>query len=312
MHSTPFFDLAGQLPPNVGAQLNTPRFAAHAVHLASGMAAFSMRDELPEALELSGCDSDTRLHFSLWLRGDIEAHSAVSALRVRAGQAVNALLPGVPWRICYHAGGLHNIGLLLSPHALVTLAGDAGHGYLAGMARKSGLDVVTCDARVLRAAYELDTVLFDDGSPPLLREAKMLELLARLLQASACAVELPRCRQNHLAQARERLLADPARAPSIAELARACGINSCSLKRDFKALYGMSIHALHQQQRMMLAWRLIESGECTVSEAGEQVGYSSLSHFSTAFRKAFGLLPSALRRRAHVAVAHAAVPPQKS
>lgn len=318
MHSTPFFDLAGRIPPDVGQQLGVPRFRAHAAHAASGIAAFSMHDDLPEPLDLSGCDSETRLHFSLWVRGDIEAQSAVSTLHAHAGQAVNALLPGVPWRIRYRAGPLHNVGLLLSPDTLLEVAGGAGHAYLERLEGRNRLDVMACGAQVLRTARELDAVLFDETSMPLLREAKMLELLARLLQAGmpGHGAEVPPSHRRRLAKARELLLADPARAPAIAELARACGINSCSLKRDFKALYGTSIHALHQQERMALAWRLIEAGERSVSEAGEQVGYSSLGHFSAAFRKAFGLLPSELRRRACVAVdvspGHETRPPQKS
>ena len=66
----------------------------------------------------------------------------------------------------------------------------------------------------------------------------------------------------------------------------------------------VALHALHQHERMRLAWRLIESGAMNVTEAGEHVGYASLSHFSTAFKKQFDLLPSELRRRVTVHVDH--------
>ncbi|MGO1068795.1 helix-turn-helix domain-containing protein [Lysobacter sp. CA199] len=85
------------------------------------------------------------------------------------------------------------------------------------------------------------------------------------------------------------LLQDLARPPTIVELSRACGLNTLTLKRGFKLLFGQPAHALHQRERMAAAWRLIESGL--------NLGYANLSHFDAAFRRAFGLLPSELRWR---------------
>lgn len=126
-----------------------------------------------------------------------------------------------------------------------------------------------------------------------------MELLAWLLQGLGGTknLSLTAYQKKRLLQARDMLLANPTHAPSITELAQDCGLNSFAFKRGFRLLFGTSAHALHQQERMRLAWRLIESGEMNVSEAGEHVGYTSLSHFSTAFRKEFGMLPSALKRR---------------
>jgi methylphosphotriester-DNA--protein-cysteine methyltransferase len=55
---------------------------------------------------------------------------------------------------------------------------------------------------------------------------------------------------------------------------------------------------LHQY-RMEQVRQLLEAGEMSVSAAGHRVGYSILSCFTTAFRKQFGVDPSAYRKLHH-------------
>ncbi|WP_394347725.1 helix-turn-helix domain-containing protein [Mangrovivirga cuniculi] len=39
----------------------------------------------------------------------------------------------------------------------------------------------------------------------------------------------------------------------------------------------------------------MESNECNVTEAGKKIGYANLSHFTSAFRKEFGVLPKEVK-----------------
>ncbi|KAB1441360.1 helix-turn-helix domain-containing protein [Pseudodesulfovibrio senegalensis] len=81
--------------------------------------------------------------------------------------------------------------------------------------------------------------------------------------------------------------------PTISALARRVGINDCYLKSDFRARTGMSIGEYVRKLRMENALSLIESGRCSILQAATFVGYSNPSHFSEAFKRFYGRLPSA-------------------
>jgi hypothetical protein len=72
------------------------------------------------------------------------------------------------------------------------------------------------------------------------------------------------------------------------------GLNQCSLKRGFKAVFGTSLYAYFQAERMRHAKDLLPNN--SVTETAVLLGYTNVSHFSSAFRRHFGVLPSAARR----------------
>lgn len=83
--------------------------------------------------------------------------------------------------------------------------------------------------------------------------------------------------------------------PSLSELSRQIGLNTYSLKKSFKELFGLPVFKYLQNQRLTTAHDLIRSEQATVQEAAWQVGYDSLSSFSNAFTKKFGYRPSQIR-----------------
>lgn len=85
------------------------------------------------------------------------------------------------------------------------------------------------------------------------------------------------------------------RPPTIDQLATEAAMSSAKLKKLFKEVYGTSIYAYHQRQRMGLAREMLLSGDFTVKEVGMQIGYTNLSNFAAAFRKEFNILPSEIR-----------------
>lgn len=64
------------------------------------------------------------------------------------------------------------------------------------------------------------------------------------------------------------------------------------ISRTFSTVAGTTISQYVRKLRVERAAELILSGKYTVSEAAVEVGYSSLSHFSKAFRVVKGCLPS--------------------
>lgn len=81
---------------------------------------------------------------------------------------------------------------------------------------------------------------------------------------------------------------------SIKELSRRVAINECYLKKGFKAMFGKTINEYQQHLRIEEAKRLLQSEGQNVSSVASVLGYSSISHFSTAFKKATNMKPCEL------------------
>jgi AraC-like DNA-binding protein len=78
---------------------------------------------------------------------------------------------------------------------------------------------------------------------------------------------------------------------TIPGLARKVGMNECYLKKGFKELYGKTIFMHLQELRMQRAKVLLKE-ELSVTEVATEVGYASISSFSSAFKKTVGVLPT--------------------
>ena len=84
---------------------------------------------------------------------------------------------------------------------------------------------------------------------------------------------------------------------TIKELSRKVAINECYLKKGFKEMFGTTIFDFYQSQRMEHAKYLLYEKGLNVTEVSVMLGYSSISHFSTAFKKHTGLKPCELLLR---------------
>lgn len=83
---------------------------------------------------------------------------------------------------------------------------------------------------------------------------------------------------------------------SLPELAHTVGTNECYLKKSFKEVFGTTVFGYIHFARMEQAKQLLESGEGNVHQIAERVGYKNANHFSLAFKKYFGHLPSLLKK----------------
>ncbi len=92
----------------------------------------------------------------------------------------------------------------------------------------------------------------------------------------------------------DRHFRDP---PTIPELAKIVGTNEFTLKRAFKAAFGVTLFGYVLKRRMEHAELLLLQGT-TVAGAAEEVGYDCPRSFSAAFRRQLGKTPSAVRRAA--------------
>jgi AraC family transcriptional regulator len=100
--------------------------------------------------------------------------------------------------------------------------------------------------------------------------------------------------REKIVQAREILLQHIGEPLTIKELSRKVAINECYLKKGFKEMFGTTIFDFYQGQRMEHARYLLYEKGLSVTEVSLLLGYSSISHFSTAFKKHTGLKPCEL------------------
>ncbi len=98
-------------------------------------------------------------------------------------------------------------------------------------------------------------------------------------------------------KAREILIAQIGEPITIKELSRKVAMNECYLKKGFKEMFGATIFEFYQSQRMEHAKYLLYEKGLSVTEVSMLLGYSSISHFSTAFKKHTGLKPCELLLR---------------
>lgn len=95
-------------------------------------------------------------------------------------------------------------------------------------------------------------------------------------------------------QARDILLQHIGDPITIKELSRKVAMNECYLKKGFKEVFGTTIFDFYQQQRMEHAKYLLYEKGLSVTDVSALLGYSSISHFSAAFKKHTGLKPCEL------------------
>ncbi len=98
-------------------------------------------------------------------------------------------------------------------------------------------------------------------------------------------------------KAREVLISHIGEPITIKELSRKVAMNECYLKKGFKEMFGTTIFEFYQSQRMEHAKYLLYEKGLSVTEVSLLLGYSSISHFSTAFKKHTGLKPCELLLR---------------
>jgi len=149
-----------------------------------------------------------------------------------------------------------------------------------------------------------------ESLPPFLVSLKQSETAIQLLRRSLECItapfnecQLPACRflaydseREKIQKARSIIDQQINKQYTIRELSRKVAMNECYLKKGFKALTGKTIHEYHNDIRIARAKELLQQQGRSVSEVADMLGYSSISHFSTAFKKATGIKACELLR----------------
>ena len=180
---------------------------------------------------------------------------------------------------------------------VVTAALGAGQGELPFRHGPS-------DPQAYLLHYAAVRELLADCADTLHAEELVHEAVARSIDAAAVFHRLrgrsSRDRTEHdrhrLVEAAKAILTEePAARTTLSALARRLHTSEFHLARVFRDRTGFTLHAYRTHLRLRIAVERLAEGESDLAALAHSLGFSSHSHFSSAFRSVFGVQPSVVR-----------------
>lgn len=146
--------------------------------------------------------------------------------------------------------------------------------------------------------------LDSDAMPPRLEQEELaLEWLDTLFADNRDRLDpvrettLPiRSRRDLVNDAKKLIAKDPRRPLALEVVARELEVSPFHLCRTFKSLTGQSLREHIERFRLFLALEAVRDPSRDLSAIAFEHGFSSHSHFTARFRRAFGCTPSRIRR----------------
>jgi AraC-like DNA-binding protein len=132
-------------------------------------------------------------------------------------------------------------------------------------------------------------------------ESKVIELLVlQLAQFEQSATEelpgkLKKEEMDRMNEVREVLISNSNSQLPLRTLAHMVGTNEFNLKKNFKLAFGTTVYGYLSQYKMEEAKKMLVTGDHNVSEVSGKMGYKHATHFTNAFKKHFGYLPTKIK-----------------
>ena len=238
----------------------------------------------------------------LFPQGDAHRMGSQPGLQPASGARLNEVLARRPRLLSYGGGGATTklvCGYLACDARLarMLLAGLAPvvkvsvRGSNAGVWLEASLRYALAEARSPRPGGQ--------GVLAKLAEVLFIEVLRIHMneQADGRTGWLAGVNDRTVGAALRALHAEPARAWTLEELARAASSSRSVLAKRFQQLVGLAPMQYLAQWRMLLATNLLVRSNAPLARIAEEVGYQTDTAFSRAFRREYGLPPAAWRRR---------------
>lgn len=214
---------------------------------------------------------------------------------------------------CTHASGPGDLKFICG---LITASISGSFGLLDAVRRPIVENLA--DQPIVSASYDL--MLAESQRPEIgsramvgaLMKACLLLLLRRHFGHSDHETSLlSTLRDPRLGKAVTAVLDRPSARHSVAALASVAGMSRSAFAREFSHSFAMSPMEFVAKTRLHLAAEMLRSTSMPVKVIAANIGFSSRSHFSRAFRDAYGADPSSYRRaasQADAAIAPALMP----
>ncbi|HEX8018957.1 AraC family transcriptional regulator [Mucilaginibacter sp.] len=133
--------------------------------------------------------------------------------------------------------------------------------------------------------------------------SKTIELLVLQAEAYNNSYVLPKgvlkteYERDSIIYAKEFMLKHIDFPPTLTELSRIVGINEFKLKKGFKEVFGTTVFGYLAETRLEMAKNDLLDSSKTVSQIALELGYSSVQHFSNAFKKRFNISPGQIKNQ---------------
>ena len=183
----------------------------------------------------------------------------------------------------------------LAPELMFNLAGLTSFPFASG----------PCDPSVFLLQRLAVRHLREPNFDPLLVEESVTEAVGLALERArafhglrAKSREATRAAHREIVDQTKELLAARFRERlTMGEIAGAIGVSRFHLSRVFRSSTGFSLHGYRNQLRLRAALERIADSQARLPALASELGFSSHSHFTAAFRESFGVAPSELRGR---------------
>lgn len=128
-------------------------------------------------------------------------------------------------------------------------------------------------------------------------ESKVMELVSLVVHQAKGVItkengDFRKDDMEKLHMAREIIVQRMHEPCSLMQLARLSGLNDFKLKKGFREVFGTTVFGYLLEERMNLGRRLLIEGQRSILEISQEVGYKNATHFTAAFKRHFGYLPS--------------------
>lgn len=146
----------------------------------------------------------------------------------------------------------------------------------------------------------IDSILnckYQQGIKKLFLLSRVIEIL--VLQAESFNRQTPGKKlvvrndydRDRIQYAREYVTQHIENPPSLTELARIVGLNEYKLKHGFKEMFQTTVFGYLAEKRLEIAREYLCDPNKSITDIADLLGYSSIQHFSYAFKKKFGHSP---------------------
>lgn len=132
-------------------------------------------------------------------------------------------------------------------------------------------------------------------------EAKIIELLLLQLEQLAESTERPISIKpkdvEKLYIVRDFILDNLTADHSLKELAKMAGTNEYTLKKGFKEVFDTTVFNFWADAKMKKAMEMLKNPDISIKEVAYEIGYKYPQHFTAAFKRKFGIVPSLARNQ---------------
>ena len=130
-------------------------------------------------------------------------------------------------------------------------------------------------------------------------QSRMLHEIVEQVMQIACPereVDLQASPEQIIRHVHDELTANLSERVTIEELSKKYLMNTTTLKRAFKQVYGETIAAHMKKHRMEAAASMLVKTQKEIAAIAQAVGYESQSRFTAAFKETYGQLPTEYRK----------------